>query len=203
MSSRSPVFPDWRRWAGETVAVLASGPSMTQEDADWCRGQARVITVNSTWRLAPWADVHYSSDPPWWREEIDAMRAKCRGEFWTGDADYAPEGMHRCPYDKKVAGISARPGVIGWGGNSGFCALGLAFQFGAARIVMLGFDQSGGHWHGDHPEGVRRPANWSLWRGHFARAALDFKRLGVEVINCSRETTLRCFALKPLREVLC
>lgn len=193
----------WRRWAGQTVVCLASGPSMCAEDADYVRGRARAITVNSTWQLAPWADAHYSSDVPWWDANLARMRDECSGEFWTGDPEYRPEGMHGVRYDRAMRGVSSIPGVIAWGGNSGYCAIGLAYQFGASRIVLLGFDQQGEHWHSDHPDGVKRPANFPMWRERFKEMARDFRRLGVDVVNCSRETTLRCFRREELRETLC
>lgn len=186
---------------------MASGPSMTAEDANYCHDRARVITVNTTFRLAPWADAHYSSDHDWWQMHLAEMREICRGEFWTGHPTYKAAGMKRCPYDKRGRGISRRPGMINWGGNSGYCALGLAYQFGASRIVLLGYDQCDpagtGHWHGQHNDSIRKGFNWPMWHERFEEAARDFRRFGVEVINCSRVTALKCFPRAKLREVLC
>jgi hypothetical protein len=42
-------------------------------------------------------------------------------------------------------------GVVGGGGNSGFQAVNLAAQFGASRIILIGFDMTdrgGKHWYG-------------------------------------------------------
>ena len=49
---------------GDTVFVVASGPSLTQQIADSLRGR-RVITVNSSAYLTPWADVLYFTDSGW------------------------------------------------------------------------------------------------------------------------------------------
>ena len=197
------MFPEFGMWRGETVVVMASGPSMTQADADACRG-LRVITVNSTFALAPWADVHYSSDADWWEMNLPRMRRGCSGEFWTGHPyGVIADDVKVCPYDKKARGVITQPGRIAWGGNSGYCAIGLAYQFGAARIVMLGFDQQGEHWHADHPAAIRKPANWPMWRERFGEMAADFARLGVEIINCSRDTSLNCFPRQRLEDVLC
>lgn len=180
---------------------------MCAEDADYLRGKARVITVNTTFRLAYWADVHYSSDDDWWRAHLDEMREGCAGEFWTGHPTYDSLWVQRCPYDKTMTGISNIPGVLSWGGNSGFCALGLAHQFGARRIILLGYDQqwrgAQGHWHDRHPQGMQnnRPG-FHRWRAWFDQAAEDFHAFGVEVVNCSRETSLHCFKRAALREVL-
>lgn len=206
----APVFEHYRRWAGETVFCLASGPSMTPEDALAVRGKGRVITVNDTWQLAPWADVHYSSDHDWWDHSLPRMRAECLGEFWTGYPfnDWArPLDVNQCPYDKQARGIITKPGRIAWGGNSGYCAIGLAVQFGAVRIVLLGYDQQDphgkGHWHGQHPDAIRKDFNWPMWHQRFAEAAADLQRLGIDVINCSRESALTCWRRESLEELLC
>lgn len=198
------MFRDFGRWRGETVVVLASGESMTPADAAYCRARARVITVNTTFRLAPWADAHYSSDADWWLAHLDEMRGSCFGEFWTGHPG-APiaEDIRVCAYDKRARGLVETPGRIAWGGNSGYCAIGLAYQLGARRIVLVGFDQQGGHWHPDHPEAVRKPPNWPMWRERFGEMAADCRRLGVEVLNSTRSTALDCFPLVRLREALC
>lgn len=199
-------FKAWRQWAGDVVVCLASGPSMTQADADYVRGKARIITVNSTYRLAPWADAHYSSDGDWWALHWDAIAEQCKGQLWTGDPKFSRPGINQCPYDKRGRGLSARVGTINWGGNSGYCAIGLAHQFGAARIVLLGYDQqdlSGhGHWHGQHPESIRKAFNFRMWHERFAELAADARRLGIDIVNCSRETALECFDRKALEDVL-
>lgn len=198
---------EWRQWAGETVVCLASGPSMTAEDAEFCRGKARVITVNSTWRLAPWADVHYSSDHDWWQLNLPDMRRECSGKFWTG-YPFGPvaKDVAVCPYVKRARGIIAGKGLLAWGGNSGYCALGLAYQFGAARIVLLGYDMQdkdgSAHWHGQHDESIRKDFNFPMWLQRFSEASLDLRKYGVQVINCTRSTALHCFPKARLEDVL-
>lgn len=189
------------------MVCLASGPSLTCEDTDAVRGQSRVITVNTTYRLAPWADVHYSSDHDWYQMHLPEMRATCSGEFWTGHPTWhLPFDVRRCAYDKRGRGVASRRGVINWGGNSGYCAMGLAYQFGAARILLLGYDQcdpqGAAHWHGEHPKSIRKEFNWAMWTERFDEMARDFTRLGVEVINCSRVTALRCFRRASLEDAL-
>lgn len=200
------VFPEWKRWKGETVFCVASGPSLTAEDVAALRGRGRIITVNTSWRLAPWADVHYSSDHDWWELNIDRMRRECQGEFWTGHPDYMEPDVRRCRFDKRARGLSVTPGVISWGGNSGYCAVGLAWQFGASRIVLLGYDmsdRSGPHWHGEHPQSVRKPFAFDMWARRFVELARDFQMLGIPVLNASRETALSCFPRISLEEALC
>lgn len=197
------------RWRGETVVCMASGPSMTRADAEYCHGKARVITVNSTFRLAPWADAVYTNDHDWLQMHLNELRMSFDGEIWCGHQGFKESlWVHHVPFDKGCQGLSTKPRHIAWGMNSGAAALDLARWFGATRIVMLGYDQQWkgdtARWHGLHPEGLqnRRPGfhRWARW---FQQAALDFERLGIPVVNCSRETSLTCFRRVPLEEALC
>ena len=62
-----PAGKAWRaggQWAGDTCCILATGPSLTPDQAEYAKGKARVIAVNDAWRLAPWADILYACDAP-------------------------------------------------------------------------------------------------------------------------------------------
>ena len=100
-----------------------------------------------------------------------------------------------------------RYGEIGSGGNSGFQAVNLVAQAGAARIVLVGFDYSlarGVHWHGKHPPGMNNPSerNCERWRGDLDQCAGLLAGLGIEVLNASPYSTLTAFEKRPLRECL-
>lgn len=91
-----------------------------------------------------------------------------------------------------------RYGEIGWGGNGGFHALNLALQFGARRIILVGYDMRvdrGVHWHGEHPKGMNNPAaaNVTRWRQVLDRQAGLLKRLGIEVLNASPVSALESY----------
>lgn len=147
----------------------------------------------------------YACDPPWWDFHIESVRRVFHGERWTQSEPAA-----------KKHGLSAvkgepKPGLgrtsVHFGGNSGYQALNLAFLWGAARIVLVGYDmqKTGGksHWHGDHPKRLAHGLPVSNWVHRFSALADDLKAEGVDVINCSRATALKCFAMQPLEEVLC
>lgn len=200
-------FEEWRRWPDSTVVCMASGPSMLRADAEFCRGRARVITVNTTFRIAPWADVCYASDAGW----IQAYRAELRDEFdgevWHGSPSGYGDLGSVIALDRRAAGVIAEPGRIAGGMNSGAAALGLAYQFGARRIVMLGYDQQWcgkqARWHGMHPGVLRNNIpQFRRWAGWYQQAAQDFARLGIEVLNASRDTSLRCFRRVALEQAI-
>lgn len=165
--------------------------------------------VNESWRLAPWADVLYACDGKWWEKnngvpafqgiKVSQDKRACR---LFSDVNYVQL------VNRSEELITDRPGCIASGsragGNSGFQALNLTVQFGAKRILLVGFDMHGEHWHGRHPSGLNNPSpqNFQDWRLAFDRAAPSFAAVGVDVINCSPVSVLQGFRKMDLGEAL-
>lgn len=172
--------------------VFASGPSFTRADATALRGLGKTIAVNCTVFFAPWADYLFAADSVWYRY-------------------YGPKVAwfkgHRVSRTHKAANVESWQGR-GWprtGGNSGHMAIQYAVDQGATKVALLGFDQmkTGGkaHFHADHPaftgEGKRtNMANSNgvaAWPRLMHKTSLDLTQRGVQVVNLSRETALKCF----------
>jgi hypothetical protein len=183
---------------GGTVVCLGCGPSLTQADVDYVRGKATVIAINDAHRLAPWADVLYACDSKWW--------------YWhQGVPSFAGikvglnPGISRYFKDITIlrnagkSGLEMDPTGLREGRNSGYQAINLAVHLGASRFVLLGYDMQGAHFHHGHPDGSTPPFLICLQR--FATLVEPLKEIGVEVINCSRQTAVTCFPCRPLEEV--
>jgi hypothetical protein len=193
-----------------TWVILASGPCMCAEDADYVRGKAQVLVINTTFRLAPWADALYTNDHDWLRHYLPELRKTFAGDLWCGHFSFAHKtGVRHIPFDKDAIGLDPKPGHIAWGMNSGGAALSLLVNhLQAQRVILLGYTQKwpeGGkpRWHGAHPAHLQnqKPGFWR-WAAWFQQAALDAQALGVEILNASRDSTLTCFERVELREVL-
>ena len=125
-------------WKGETVAVLAPGPSLTQELADSVRGLRRIV-VRRAFELAADADMLVSvdgpeskADPWFWDDALYFSGIKvCGTECPDLDAHYVP-----MPHEIVTIG----PAHIVHIRNSGLAALRIAGKTGAARILLLGFE---------------------------------------------------------------
>lgn len=199
-----------QRWAGETVAVIACGPSVRQVDVDRLKGRARVIAVNDSHTLCPWADMMYAADQRWWRHHEYVVGF--RGERWTQH-----QGTKEWPEEARKAGINViqstnKTGIsfdskqiyTGW--NSGFQALNLAVIQGASRVLLLGVDLAalGGrrHWFGDHPGRMNRDSPFAEFRRRFTLAAPALEEAGIGVVNCSLRSTLTCFPKMTVAEAL-
>jgi hypothetical protein len=197
------LSPRWR--AEPLVIVAATGPSLTPEIAEQCRGH-RTIAVSDAYRLMPWADVLYSCDLKWWRLH-DGCKA-FQGERWSthdsGNNDkreavrlYGVRVVEGQPGDK----FSTNPALIHYGNNSGFQAVNFAILSGARRIVMVGFDMKGRHFFGDHPKPLRNPSSYNSFMKAFATAATAMPA-GVQIINATRGSALTCFPMMPLGAAL-
>lgn len=97
-------------------------------------------------------------------------------------------------------GLSLDPNLIHQGQNGGYQAINLAVHFGAKRIILIGYDMKGKHWHPDHKG--NNPGNFAQWIKNFSTMIPQLKELGVEVINCTRDTALECFSVRRLEDVL-
>lgn len=199
----------WCDWRGETAAIVAGGPSVKDADLEQLRGCVKVMVINESHQLCPWADVLYGCDANWWK--LRDYVKEFKGLKLTYDV---PTAINNPP----IQWISVRetsdeilvekPGVVGAGGNSGFQALNLAVQFGVVKILLIGFDMRvdlGTHWHGRHPPGLSNPcevSNLPRWiralDGSFERLFL----LGVKVINCSAVSALTTYPKMTIAKAL-
>lgn len=162
------------------------------------RGRARVLAVNSSWRLAPWADALYACDGAWWR--LNNGVPEFEGLKITADVGAARAyGLRRVDLARGEERIIFEPrGRLGWAGNSGFHAVNLAAQFGASHIILVGFDMhlaAGAHWHGPHPKGMNNPDQTTIrrWRRVLDGAADDLEDHGIEVLNASAGSALEAY----------
>lgn len=201
-----------RLWPGATVAVLASGPSMSKAIADSLEAapnRPKVIAVNDTAKLAPWADMIYAADGDWWRLNR-----------WADQLLTLKVGMCQHPGVLELAisrrtlergadrhnGFDEDPSRLRTGGNSGYQAISVAVHADAARVLLFGFDMHGTHWHGEHPAPLRNthPDTFAVWLRRFDELAPMLAQRGVDVVNCTPGSALTCFrTMTPDEAIAC
>jgi len=210
-----------RCWPGETVAILCGGTTLTPADVDHLHGRCRVIAVNRQYVLAPWADWLYACDPGrFWQwcggpgrlypDEPDAWEfVGIKITAWSPSL-HAAHLQHLqalvAACDVKVLrhaghgfheGASGDPGVI-YGNNSLYQMLSVVRHTGARRVLLLGADMLGGHWHQKWP--MDEPNYKQSVVPRFATLADSLH--GIEVVNCAPKSALDVFPMRALREVL-
>lgn len=191
-----------RLFPGRTIACLATGPSLTRADVQACRGRLPVIAVNDAVRWAPWADVLYACDAKWWDKHPETTAfagLKVGQQFVTGRED-----VHFLK-NTGDADLETEPTGVRTGKNSGYQAINVAVHLGARRILLLGYDMQMSPTGQRNFVAVPRPApdpQFALWIAYFATLVAPLRALGIEVLNCSRQTALRCFPRVPLERAL-
>lgn len=124
MNCRSAV--EWPDWRGQVAVIVATGPSVADAPLIEAKGRARIIVIKTSWRLAPWADVLYQSDGSWW-------------ERHRGVPEFCGLKVTASPRAARLFGLM-QVSPVGRGGHSGSHAIHLAMDFGASRVVLVGFD---------------------------------------------------------------
>jgi hypothetical protein len=169
-----------------------------------------VIGINNAYQIGPWIDVLFFGDCAWYLAhrlgllKFPGVKVTCCRRFVKRKREES-EGIHYVTRDPDHrTGISVRPSRVGWNQNSGAAAISLAVHFGVKRIILLGFDMrvAGGnsHWHGNH--GNKKPPPFKKHMQGFPDIARDAKRRGVEIINASPKSEIKCFPRVSVKELL-
>jgi hypothetical protein len=166
-----------------TIAILATGPSMSQALAD-SLSHLRRIAVNDAFRLAPDAEALCANDRAWWTKNKDALRFK--GRKFSVSA----------PHGSEIERV-ARTTVIESGTNSALLALHVAVtKLGEKCVLLYGVDMSaanGHHYFGAH-DGLANtvPVRFEVFKQQFARYKATLPK-DVEVLNATPGSALLCF----------
>lgn len=197
-----PFYSAPRDWEGETCVIVGTGPSITQEQVDYCRGKARMIVVNDAFKLAPWADVLWGCDGKWWNWHSQEA-VKFKGERITLDVTI-PWQWAELMHNSGAEGYDERPWCIRTGSNGGFQAAHLAIHRGAKKILLIGFDHRGEpgntHFFGDHPDKIVSPYEFFIKKwGSLVGPA---RERGIEIINCTLNSALNVWPIEPLEDHL-
>lgn len=211
-------------WQDATCLVIAGGPSLKDYKHD-IRPKVRVITINDSWKLAPFADVHYFCDKSWWDRQlainprinisgknIEDVRSFhdqiYKGNWITISPDFIDHPQVKQLHNFGQKGMSEDPSGLYHGNNSGYQAIQLAYLFGAKRIILLGYDMQvvngKTHWHNDNPI----PAN--AFQQEIEKSFLPFYGLladklqekGIQVINATPDSALEVFPKMSLKDAI-
>lgn len=192
--ARAPIDGLREKTKGAEVVCIASGPSLTEADVElvkqW-RGEKRLVFVaNTTYQIAPWADVLFAMDSAWWEVHKKEVARTFGGLKYTSCTKLLP-GVLRLPLH-----------LLNHFGNSGAALVMLASVGGAKQIYLLGYDAKKtdkSHWHGDHPKPLKNAPSVDSWPQKFRNLS---KALKVPVFNCSRDTAIDAFPLVRLEDAL-
>lgn len=200
-------FLDWKDYP---VAIIASGPSVNRLDVGLLKdSRFKVVVINNSWILAPWADVLYAADRRWWDMCGNKIVEEFEGTKLTYDKGVAKRfgiGSVELVSENKIDRVNliAFEGPLGRGGNSGFQALNFVVRCGAKRIGLLGFDFFGDHWHGRHKPPLLTPKNHQLvsWARRLDDVHDSLVEKGIDVVNTSESSILKKYRRSSVSQII-
>ena len=99
-----------KSWLGETCVILAGGPSLAMQDLSALSiRRPKVITINDSWRLWPYADVFYFCDQEWYEKSDWDARVLHGSENDCVD-DLPPLGICTAVYARMQEGNHPKTG---------------------------------------------------------------------------------------------
>lgn len=207
-----------------TCVIFGGGPSLRGFKWDQLvPTQLKFITINDSWRILPsWLKaVNYFCDASWWSMQMQKNPRSLdghtsfhdliyRGNWITGSND----PMFTDHPQVNVLNLTGQRGLeldrsgLRHGSNSGYQAINLAVNLGAKRIILLGYDMKvtglRTNWHDE----ARPPAHAysdtirDSMLPHFPSIIEPLNQVGVEVINATPDSELKCFPMMSLKEAL-
>lgn len=190
-----------------TCVIIATGPSLTQQDVDLIKknkDKVATIVINDAYRLAPWADVLFSSDAAWinhhkgvptFKGQKITLESKPDTKAYRQSKKY---GFQSIPW-KWGSGLDLGSNKVHAGLCSGFAAFNYAVNLAFDPICLLGFDcmaedNAKLHFFGNHPKPLRNGLPFTKMISEFNKAADQIYTRGEpHVFNMTRKTALTCF----------
>jgi len=216
-------------WKNETAFILGGGTSILKQFAipttvvEGVRNKSlamssysdymkvlhdrNVIGINAAYLIGDWIDIVFFHDEEFWQANKTELE-KHPGQLVTCNSRFMnrphPKVLY-IPKDRsKLYGIHDNPNFVAWNHNSGAAAISLASHLGAKKIILLGFDMNASsgvsHFHSQYNQKRLPPFEKHLFG--FPQIAEDAKRLGIEIINCSIESSIDVFEKRNLEEVI-
>ena len=214
-------MPLERIFCGRTVALIATGPSLTPQQVDAARRKGFALAgCNNVWEMVPDLELLYACNEGWWNYYWSEALARHPAQKWTTNAQAAQKYGLNWIAERNRPGLSKDPTVIHHGHGSGYSLLNLAYLMGAARIVLLGYDlryapnysgamkqvgSSPRHYFAEYPEPLRHWPKQQVVNGvHVGLLELYrgvAKQNAVEIINCTPGSALDCFARSDIESL--
>lgn len=203
-------------WPDETVFVVGGGSSVRYQPTDRLRGR-KVIAINSSYEVAPFADFLFFGDHRWheehrWRAGFKDY-LKSGGEVVTvsypSRGDYLRKLDRITPSKEKADGLTTTRTGLSSQRTSFQGAINLAAMLGANRIVLLGLDGTRGvdgktHHHTDHKWPMTDKAE-KIWQKQLVQLRLivePLKQRGVQVFNTSPISKVKLWPFVRLERLL-
>jgi hypothetical protein len=208
-------------WAGRRCFIIGGGESMKGFDFSQLDKEL-TIGINKSFEVYSNATINYSMDSTFYDSMKKGDYDKMSGEsLWDKWLSFKGLRVFLTPMEIKEFGREVylvkrlfdftvsrdlQNGIHG-GRNSGFGAIMLAVALGASTIYLLGYDMKAkvsSHWHSGYPDRDLAEFNQKLseYRQEIQSALPWISKLGIDVVNLTPDSELKCFDSNLIDKVL-
>lgn len=216
-----------KMWLGSTVFIIGGGNSLNTTGLEWSKEtksqildqicsdlkpiwDERVIGVNDAFLLGDWVDICWFGDSRWyeWNKsklaQFPGLKACCCPQMVKKSKEIGIKVLER----GKPLGLEINSCRVSWNNTSGTSAISFAANLGARKIVLLGFDmfitdKVNHNWHENHQIQLGDKNNpYPRFLKSFEHIAKDAEKRGIEIINCSMNSTIKEFPKITFKEVI-
>lgn len=198
--------------SGRTVFVIGGGPSINQQDLSLLKNK-KIVCINTAYKIFPDAMCLYWADTSWIENNIDSVKLhkakyKFHSKFHLSSQYLSNEnacGIGGSILLRRTGDTGIDPNIDHVrGNNSGAHVLNLLHNAKVRKIVLLGYDMkitdSKSHWHQETKLPIRPDTYCNLFIPSIMSMAQQLKSSGIEVINTSMKSELKCFKKMKLEE---
>lgn len=177
-----------REWDGEPVFIIAGGPSVKQQNLELLRGR-KVIVINSSVHVVPWADILFFGDSRWWAEAENRKAVEAFKGIAITTANITKPGRVKIMGKAPATGLALDKHKAAMRRTSLTGAINIAFHRGANPIVLLGADgkraaDGASHHHKAHRWPPRNGC-WDEQKKDIVALVKPLRDKGVTVLNAS------------------
>lgn len=193
-------------YKGCQAIIAAPGPSLTEEVVDILRenkDRYAIFGVGDSYRLIDFFDEFYACDARWWEVHgEDVKKALPNTRKWCYDLEGTKYGALKIE-GKHAHGFSVSPSHIHFGSNSGYQMLNLAYLWGCAKILLVGYNMqkvgNKSHFFDDRHPSLSKASPYNIFTQKYDSIQPDIK---AKVINCTPNSALKAFRKANLKEVI-
>ena len=191
--------------------------------------QCRVITINNSYQVAPFTDIQIACNDNWWDYywKNDSLLRDIKADKWTRYKHQAEKFGISYIDSVERQGLSDDASLIHINNGSGPMAINFATLYGFKRVLLVGHDMKFAkdyngrkkipgstprHYFGEYPKSMQhfpesvksidKNGNIIGLIKNYEAMITDLDKLGVEVINCTPDSSLKCFKMSTLDKVL-
>lgn len=201
-------------WEGSTVFIIAGGDSVSSQPVDRLQGR-RVIVINGSFELAPWADILIFADARLWRfwkrdKAKSAALKQFKGRIVAATPNIQDSGVINIGKKKPPPGLTSNRQRVMMEHTTLTGAIGLSahlLNHKPGQIVLLGADMRRGltgkcHHHKPHPFPLHAE-NWKKKHMPELRSTVEpLQQRGIEVFNTSPISLIDWWPKRPLEDFL-